>query len=89
MIRMKGILIILFCSATISTFAAQTTTRLQPLDSVVKTQVSDVKAQDKIRLPIITWGGDIATIYANGNSDITSPNSFFAKKNLKFGLVIC
>lgn len=87
MIRMKGILIILFCSATISTFAAQTTTRLQPLDSVVKTQVSEVKSQDKIMLPIITWGGDIATIYANGNSDITSPNSIFAKKNLKFRLV--
>jgi outer membrane protein OmpA-like peptidoglycan-associated protein/ABC-type nitrate/sulfonate/bicarbonate transport system substrate-binding protein len=90
MIRMKGIPVILFCLfcfATASTFAAQTSIKLQPLDSVVKTPVSDVKAQDKVILPIITWGGDIATIYANGNTDITSPNSIFGKSGLKFKLV--
>ena len=87
MIRTKGITAILFCLAAISVFAAQTPIRLQPLDSVVKTLVSDVKPHDAIILPIITWGGDIATIYANGNNDITSPNSIFAKENLKFRLV--
>jgi ABC-type nitrate/sulfonate/bicarbonate transport system substrate-binding protein/outer membrane protein OmpA-like peptidoglycan-associated protein len=90
MIRMKGIPAILFCFfcfATTSTFAAQGAIKLQPLDSVVKTPVSDVKSQVNVILPIITWGGDIATIYANGNSDITTPNSIFGKAGLKFKLV--
>lgn len=37
-------------------------------------------------LPIITWGGDIATILANGNDEVTQPNSIFAQNNLRFKL---
>lgn len=37
-------------------------------------------------LPVITWGGDIATIYANGNQVKTTPDSIFGKKGLDFEL---
>jgi outer membrane protein OmpA-like peptidoglycan-associated protein len=87
MIRLKGVLTVLFCFVAVSTVAAQATISLQPLNSVIRTQVSDVKSHGRIQLPIITWGGDMATIYANGNSTITRPNSIFAKANLKFKLV--
>jgi len=59
-----------------------------PLDQVIKTAVNDIKSDQAVRLPLITWGGDIATILANGNSDITiGSDSIFAKKKLKFKLV--
>lgn len=37
-------------------------------------------------LPIITWGGDIATIYANGEKALTSNDSIFGKANLRYKL---
>jgi outer membrane protein OmpA-like peptidoglycan-associated protein len=38
-------------------------------------------------LPIITWGGDVATILANGSQAITSPQSIMAEHDLTFKLV--
>ena len=35
------------------------------------------------QVPIITWGGDIATVYANGNQATTAPNSIFGKLGLQ------
>ncbi len=59
-----------------------------PLVQVVQTSVNDIQDGQAIRLPLITWGGDIATILANGNSDVTlGGDSIFAQKKLKFKLV--
>lgn len=59
-----------------------------PLAQVIKEPVGDVQiADDTIILPLITWGGDIATIYANGNSNRTSRGSIFDTKGLQFKLV--
>lgn len=38
-------------------------------------------------VPLITWGGDIATIIANGNSPKTTSGSIFAQKGLSLELV--
>ena len=35
-----------------------------PLQDVVKTKASPVRTSGKLRLPLITWGGDVATIHA-------------------------
>jgi ABC-type nitrate/sulfonate/bicarbonate transport system substrate-binding protein/outer membrane protein OmpA-like peptidoglycan-associated protein len=59
---------------------------LQPMDSIIKSRIGDVKAGGPITLPIITWGGDIATIHGNGDSELTTPNSIFGKAGLKFKL---
>jgi len=57
----------------------------KPLEQVVKTPVSSVK-DNANTLPIITWGGDIATIYANGSSARTVNGSIFARNGLNYRL---
>ncbi len=57
-----------------------------PLSQAVKTPVEDCSSTSPISLPLITWGGDIATIYANGNQAETGSGSIFDKLGLKFKL---
>jgi len=66
--------------------AAPKYVEFKPLDQVVKTPVANVGSGVKT-LPIITWGGDIATIYANGGERRTKDGSIFAQNNLKYQLV--
>ena len=57
-----------------------------PLTRVVDTPVGAVAA-GPVQVPIITWGGDIATIYANGNAKATARTSLFGKLGLNLNLV--
>jgi len=57
-----------------------------PLSQAINTQVGEVKTGGPVQLPLITWGGDIATIYANGNSRTTVKGSIFEKEGLNFKL---
>ena len=52
---------------------------------VAGAQVGPVSAGGKILVPMITWGGDIATLHANGGLD-TTPASLFGKANLDIKL---
>ncbi|WP_132322236.1 OmpA family protein [Pseudobacteriovorax antillogorgiicola] len=56
------------------------------LDQAMSLKVLNCPTKSTIQLPIITWGGDIATIYANGNQKETSSSSILGKKGLKFSL---
>lgn len=56
-----------------------------PLAQVVSTPVGTV-APGPVQLPIITWGGDIATILANGNAKVTAKSSIFGKLGLNLRL---
>ncbi|WP_067587839.1 hypothetical protein [Endozoicomonas ascidiicola] len=38
----------------------------EPLSEVITTPVGPVKESSTIKLPMITWGGDAATIFTNG-----------------------
>ena len=60
----------------------------QPLAEALKKQaaVASVKS-GSVELPIISWGADIATIYANGSGASTSAGSLFAQAGLDFKLV--
>ncbi|MBC8394950.1 MAG: OmpA family protein [Deltaproteobacteria bacterium] len=58
-----------------------------PLAEVIRAQVGNVKSGQYTQVPLITWGGDIATILANGNSAKTTSNSIFGQKGLRFNLV--
>jgi ABC-type nitrate/sulfonate/bicarbonate transport system substrate-binding protein/outer membrane protein OmpA-like peptidoglycan-associated protein len=51
------------------------------------TPIGKVRAGSTIKLPLITWGGDIATILANGDASKTRQGSIFAKAGLNFELV--
>ncbi|MBU0717590.1 MAG: ABC transporter substrate-binding protein [Planctomycetes bacterium] len=57
------------------------------LSNVIGTHVGAVSAGKQIMVPIITWGGDIATIHGNGDSITTAPGSIFAQKGLDMKLV--
>lgn len=57
-----------------------------PLDQVVKTPVGEVSS-GRVQAPIITWGGDIATILANGNGRRTAKGSAFDSRGLDLELV--
>ena len=58
-----------------------------PMAQAVNQPVGEVKKSDTVQVPIITWGGDIATIYGNGNASLTVKGSVFDKLGLKLKLV--
>lgn len=51
------------------------------LDKAARTPVGAV-ARGATKVPVITWGGDIRTIHANGNSRNTASGSIFGKLGL-------
>jgi ABC-type nitrate/sulfonate/bicarbonate transport system substrate-binding protein/outer membrane protein OmpA-like peptidoglycan-associated protein len=83
-----------FAGATLAAIllvAAQAATAVQyvtpvPLAKSVSTQVGSV-ATGTTQVPLITWGGDIATVYANGSQATTAPGSIFGKLGLSLKLV--
>ena len=58
----------------------------KPLGQLISGQVGTVKG-GQIQLPVITWGGDVATLYANGGTVTTKAGSAFANQKLDFKLV--
>ncbi len=59
----------------------------QPFSDLVgDVRVGSVKNTDTIEVPFITWGGDVATFYANGGVT-TSSDSIYGKLGLKLKLV--
>ena len=58
-----------------------------PLKSVITARPAPVKAGGTLKLPLITWGGDIATVLANGNAKVTAKGSIFDQAGLKLELV--
>lgn len=73
------------CLMTLSAQAAPRYIQLKPLQQLVTVPVGNVAPQADV-LPMITWGGDIATIYANGNQRKTASGSIFARHGLSYTL---
>lgn len=59
---------------------------LKPLVDIVEFDVKAVTDKRPINVPIITWGGDIATIHANGGNSLTSKGSLVDQHGLKLKL---
>lgn len=57
-----------------------------PLTKVIKAEVGDCAKMDTWKVPVIAWGGDIATIVANGNAKTTVSGSILDRKKLKVNL---
>lgn len=49
--------------------------------------VRDCRSADRLTVPLITWGADSVTIYANGNDQRTQNGSLFGQKGLNLNLV--
>jgi len=60
--------------------------KFQPMAEAISTPVGAVVQSDSDRVPLITWGGDIATIVANGNAMTTVPGSSMDRKGLSITL---
>jgi len=58
-----------------------------PLSKVVRQAVKGCSGSGVTQVPMITWGGDIATIHANGNARKTAAGSPFADEKLELELV--
>lgn len=55
-----------------------------PMTQVISgAAIGEVKNPGAPRLPIITWGGDIATILGNGNSPAPKGGSIFSQNNVQ------
>lgn len=68
--------------------AAPRTVESPPLASVLaRTVTGEVPATQPVQVPLITWGGDIATVLANGNAARTARGSAFAAEGLDLSLV--
>lgn len=77
----------LFFAAMPASGAAVEFITAPPLAEVVKDAVADVRSDAAgVMLPLITWGGDIATIYANGNAIRTAKGSIFDREGLQLQL---
>lgn len=83
-IRSIMLLLGMFCS-----ISAQAVNYIQiaPMKQIVKGVVGNVQHKDTTIIPIITWGGDIATIYGNGNSTQTRADSILGKLGLNYRLI--
>jgi ABC-type nitrate/sulfonate/bicarbonate transport system substrate-binding protein/outer membrane protein OmpA-like peptidoglycan-associated protein len=87
---MKKLLLLLILSmfSGHALMAAPSTVRFEAMKSeLAGTAVRDFKPRNPIKVPIITWGGDIATILANGDAKRTRKGSIFASAGLDLELV--
>lgn len=84
---MLRLLLILVVLTSATAMANPRTVKAEPLATrLANVKVGEVKGQT-LTVPIITWGGDIATIVANGNAAQTAPGSIAAAADLKLKLV--
>ncbi len=59
----------------------------EPMAQQIRTPVGEVDTAGPTQVPIITWGGELVSIFANGNSLTTQPNSLMAQAGLNINLV--
>jgi outer membrane protein OmpA-like peptidoglycan-associated protein len=59
---------------------------MKPMDQVVSEGVRDCRGGEGSTVPLITWGADEVTIFANGNNRETQPGSIFADAGLSVTL---
>lgn len=59
---------------------------LKPLADIVSSDTQACSASGLVRVPVIAWGGDIATSHANGDQKRTAPGSLMARAGLELEL---
>ena len=81
-----SLLLALLGLAAFSLQAAPGYVQSPPLTEIIQAQVQEVQP-GPVQVPLITWGGDIATIHANGDQLRTGKGSLFARQGLDLRLV--
>jgi ABC-type nitrate/sulfonate/bicarbonate transport system substrate-binding protein/outer membrane protein OmpA-like peptidoglycan-associated protein len=85
-VLLSSSLLALLGLAAFSLQAAPGYVQSPPLTEVIKEQVREVQP-GPVQVPLITWGGDIATLHANGDRLRTGKGSLFARQGLDLKLV--
>ncbi len=84
---MKRLWSLLACLAALSALCADATPAGESFRALVgPVTIGPVTQTEPVSVPFITWGGDMATFYANGGLN-TQPGSIFAKQDLNLKLV--
>ncbi|MBF0255976.1 MAG: ABC transporter substrate-binding protein [Gammaproteobacteria bacterium] len=87
-IPLLGLLLLFAALAATQAQAAPNYIQAPPFSQTLgQMAVADPAPGKPLQLPMITWGGDIATILANGNSPRTKPGSLFDQQGLDIQLV--
>lgn len=85
--KTKLITILLMLLVSLPLAAAPDTSRFEAMKrELAGTPIRDYRPGPTVKVPMITWGGDIATILANGDARRTRKNSIFAKEGLDLEL---
>ncbi len=84
----KSILFVFFILLFVTNgFAKPAYVQSPPLATLLSAvEVGEVSDNTTVQVPLITWGGDLATILANGNGLRTGAGSIFGKSGLKLQL---
>ena len=77
----------LLATYSLSSIAAPGYIDPEPMAQQIKTAVGEVDSSSPTQVPIITWGGELVSIFANGNSLTTQENSLMAQAGLNIKLV--
>jgi ABC-type nitrate/sulfonate/bicarbonate transport system substrate-binding protein len=77
-------LVVMMLAAVVAAGAGAQEKAFSELVGAVK--VGEVQGTSPLQVPFITWGGDMATFYANGGLQ-TKPDTVFAKQGLNLNLV--
>lgn len=77
----------LLATYSLSSIAAPGYIDPEPMAQQIKTSVGEVDSSSPTQVPIITWGGELVSIFANGNSLTTQENSLMAQAGLNIKLV--
>lgn len=77
----------LLATYSLSSIAAPGYIDPEPMAQQIKTAVGEVDRNSPTQVPIITWGGELVSIFANGNSLTTQENSLMAQAGLNIKLV--
>ena len=84
---MKKLLIVVIVTVMLAFAVSANANSIEPLSQALSNvSVGPVQQSGTYIMPLITWGGDAATIFANGNSVKTTSNSILGKKGLSYRL---
>ena len=79
--KLLVLLLVVVFVCTITAFGKQVVEKPRPLTDIVKGRAKAVRASNSVSVPMITWGGDVATIYADNKG-------FFRENGLNVSLFV-
>jgi len=84
---LRKVAAVVFIFASLDALAAPRYVEAPPLATVLANAKVGEVAAGPVQIPVITWGGDMATIFGNGSQARTARDSVFSQEQLDLSLV--